>query len=220
LSVQYILVTDAANVVQNVACTPALGQSNMAGCLPVAIANDQSQINVGSHILSGLATGANTIGAVDQAGTWQVLNWSSVEIVPTVTAGAYSSGQTIGGIIIFNNILPVTLGATLKTLQLKFKGSVQTGEFDVALFTTSPTGTFTDNHLPAIAAGDTAYLLGVYRLLNAQSILGTHTIYTLNGIEQEIEGTTTSLYAVVVAKTAPTNPASITDMSLRLNTYW
>ncbi len=164
--------------------------------------------------IGGLSTGSNTIGAVYTSGT-------EVEVVPTVTAGAYNAGQTMGGIITFSNMLAT--GANngwLESITLKFKATLQITEFDVAIFTTSPTGTFTDRVTPAIATTDTAFLLGIYRCIAYQSCLGTHTVYNLDGIFKRITGASTSLYAVVITKSAPVNPASTTDMSLRLGVAW
>ena len=169
--------------------------------------------NTGSVTLGGLSTGANTIGSVFLAG-------AQVEVIPTVTAGAYTAGWVIGGIITFANILPASFLGMLMSIELKFKASLQTGEFDMAIFSTSPAGTFADHGAPAIAAGDSTLLLGVYRLIQFQSCLGTHTIYNLDGIFQRITGVSTSLYGVVITKVIPTNPASAADMLVRLSTTW
>ncbi len=145
---------------------------------------------------------------------------TSVEVVPTVTAGAYSSGTVIGGIIPFPNVLPFDFNGTLKSLTLKFKGTVQTVEFDVALFTSSPAGTYADNGAPTFTAADAALLLGVYKMTANVSSLGTMTVYNLDNIQKKINGASTSLYAVVTAKSAPVNPASTSDMSLQLGVAW
>ena len=158
-----------------------------------------------------LDSASNTsIGSVNGAGT-------SVEVIPTVTAGAYTAGFVMGGIMTFVSVLaPTTFNGLLNSISLKFKGSLQTGTFAVAIFKTSPTGTFADHGAPAIAAADTAALVDIYQLTVAQSNLGTHTIYSLNGIGKQIVGASTSLFAVVIAVTTPTNPASTFDMSLDL----
>ena len=162
---------------------------------------------------STLAAGTNTIGQING-------NGASVEVIPTVTAGAYLAGKGMGGIMTFANILPASFNGVLESIVLKFKGTVQVSEFDVALFTASPAGTFTDNIAPAIAAADSALLLGVFPMINNQSTLGTHTVYTLDGIAKQIIGSATSLYAVVTTKSAPVSPVTTTEMSLRLGMIW
>ncbi|WP_027162335.1 hypothetical protein [Mesorhizobium sp. WSM1293] len=157
--------------------------------------------------------GANTIGRVNG-------NGAAVETVPPVTAGAYTAGFVIGGIIAFPGVLPATFNGILESLTLKFKGTVQTTEFDVAIFSGSPAGTFADHGAPAIAAADSAILLGVFPMTANQSPLGTHTVYNLDGIAKQIVATSTSLYAVVITKNVPVNPASFSDMSLRIGVAW
>lgn len=181
-----------------------------AGAQPVS--QDLSG-NLRTTLTTAIPTGTNTIGQVNG-------NGASVEVVPTVTAGAYLAGKQIGGIMTFANILPASFNGILESLVLKFKGTVQTTEFDVAIFSASPAGTFSDNTAPAIATADTALLLGIFPMTANQSTLGTHTIYTLNGIAEQIIGSSTSLFAVVTTKSAPVNPASTTDMSLRIGVAW
>lgn len=174
---------------------PNAGQATRANSLPVAIASDQSPVPIS-------ASGA------------------SVTVTPTVTVGAYTAGWVIGGIITFANILPATFNGTLESISLRFKGTVQTVEFDVAIFSGSPTGTFANAGVPAIAAADTALLLDIFQMTLNLSPLGTHTIYNLDGIGKQINGSTTSLYAVVIAVGAPVNPASTSEMSLVLGVSW
>ncbi|MBR0693671.1 hypothetical protein [Bradyrhizobium lablabi] len=146
---------------------------------------------------------------------------ASVEVVPTVTAGAYTAGFVIGGVMTFANILPPgSFNGLLESITLKFKATAQTTEFDVAIFSTAPGGTFADHGAPAIAAGDSALLLGIFQLTANQSQLGTHTLYMLDGIGKQIVGTSTSLFAVVISKAVPVAPASASDMSLKLGMIW
>ncbi|MDR3503101.1 MAG: hypothetical protein P4L79_11045 [Legionella sp.] len=171
--------------------------------------------------MTGCASGDNlciiyddsvgTIGAVTGAGT-------AVEVIPTVTASTYVINTVVGGIITFANALPIsTFNGILHSITLKFKGSVQAGSFAVALFTASPTGTYTDHGAPTFGATDNPLLLGIYKLTTPLSSLGTHTVFNLDNINKQIVGTSTSLFAVVVATTAITTALATTgDMSLQL----
>lgn len=152
----------------------------------------------------------STIGAVTGSGT-------AVEVIPTVTASTYTSGFVVGGIMTFANALPAgTFNGVLESITLKFKASVQTGSFAVALFTASPTGTYTDHAAPTFGATDNPLLLGIYKMTSNTSSLGTHTIYNLDNINKQIVGSSTSIYAVVIATATSVAMASTSDMSLQL----
>jgi hypothetical protein len=138
-----------------------------------------------------------------------------------VTATSYAYGYVVGGVMVFPNILPsTTFSGVLENITIKFKASVQSSYFAVAIFTGSPSGTFTDNNAPAIATTDSALLIGVYQLTSYSSLLGTHTIYTLDGIAEQIIGTSTTLYAVVISQSASAALASTTDMLVSIGVIW
>jgi len=141
-------------------------------------------------------------------------------VIPTVTTSVYAIGKQIGGIMTFASVLaPTTFIGLLESITLTFKGSLQTNRFVVALFTASPAGTFTDFSVPAIAAADSALLIGIYPLVTPQNNLGTHAIYNLDGIGKQIVGSSQSLFAVVICLDATsTNPATTSDMALTLAT--
>ena len=140
-----------------------------------------------------------------------------VSVTPTVTAATYAANKVVGGIIPVP-VLPLyaNYGGILQTITLKFKASLQTVGFYVALFDTSPGGTFTDTNTAAIASGDSAYLLGVYSLSGGVSVLGTHTVYTLDGIGEVINGQSANLYAVIVPGATTVALASTSDVTLSL----
>jgi hypothetical protein len=164
--------------------------------------------------LTTLITNGVTATSVTGAG-------ATVEMVPTVTAGAYPALTAMGGIITFANILPATtFNGVIQSLTLKFKNTLQTTPFDVAIFTASPAGTFTDHNSPAIATADTALLTGIYQMQQNQSPLGTHTIYNLDGIGKQVNGSSTSLFAVLITRAIPVPPVSTTEMSLRIGVVW
>jgi len=118
-----------------------------------------------------------------------------------------------------NNVLGFV--AWLNSITIEFKGTVVSGEYDLALFLASPSGTFTDNTAPAIAIGDTADLVAMYRLAGSNSSLGTHTIYNLDGVDKFIKGATNNLYGVVVTLSGTaTALASTTEMTVRLGMNW
>ena len=152
------------------------------------------------------------------------MNGAQVTVTPTVTVSGYTGPLVIGGIQTFAGILNTSTICKLQSIALKFKATKQTTEFDVAIFSASPAGTYTDHLAPVIAAADSALLLGVYKLVFANqgnSSLGTHTIYNLDAINKKIVGTSTSLFAVVVCVgTLAVTPVSASEMSLTLAVDW
>ena len=164
-----------------------------------------------------LVTGGAVVSATNPV---PVLGTSvRVDVTPTVTAQTYAVSKVIGGIMTFANVLPASLGGVLESITVKFKGSAQTVGFWVAIFDTSPTGTFTDTNTAAIASTDTAFLKAMYHLTVPSSMLGTHTIYNLDGIGKVIVGQTTSLYVVVVPD-ATTASITLLDMTVELGMLW
>lgn len=140
-----------------------------------------------------------------------------VSVTPTVTAATYAANKVVGGVMTFPDILSeAAYAGILESLTLKFKGSIQTVTFNVALFDAVPTGTFTNTSTAAIAAADTASLLGIYQLTTASSVLGTHTIYNLDAIARALQGQSTSLYAVVVPSATTAALGSTSDMTLTI----
>jgi cellobiose-specific phosphotransferase system component IIC len=153
----------------------------------------------------------NTLSQINGGG-------SSVTVVPKVTASAYTAGNVIGGIVAFPAALPATLNGILNTITVQF-GSVQTAEIDVAVFIGQPSGTYADKGAPSIVAADIPLLVGIFALTANKSSLGTHTVYNLNGIGQQVNGLSMSLFAVPIAVAALT-PASISDLQVTLGVVW
>lgn len=144
---------------------------------------------------------------------------ASVSASPKVTAGLYTAGNVMGGVIPLPGALPPsTLNGVLDSVSVSF-ASIQTGAVNVAVFTAAPTGAFADKGAPAIAASDVPLLVGIFALTTAVSSLGTHTIYNLNNIRQKINGTSSSLFAVVTVVGTPT-PASTSDLTVTLGVVW
>jgi hypothetical protein len=150
-----------------------------------------------------------------------------VSKTPAVTAGpaAYAPGDSIGGIITFDNVLADNYGygGILESITVRFKGSTQTAAMNVAIFTQPPIGTFSNDQPVVIDPADSQYLLGIYQLTTASSVLGTHTIYNLDGIAKALVGsnvTTPVNYAgnlyVVVVPGAGVTLASTSDMIVTL----
>lgn len=155
-----------------------------------------------------------------------------VSVTPTVTAGTYAAGIVMGGVMTFANVVSSNYGygGILESIAIKFKDSVQTAALNVAIFTQPPTGTFTNGNQALIAPADSEFLLGVYQLTTASSVLGTstvgqrHTIYNLDGIAKALVGSNVTtpvnyagnLYVVVVPSALTAALGSTSDMIVTL----
>jgi hypothetical protein len=159
---------------------------------------------------SGLASPANSNPVVVAPQT------TRVAVTPTVTASAYTAGNGIGGVMTFANALPgVGFNGILQSIAAKFKGAAVTGSIEVAVFSSAPSGTYTDKTAPTWNTADAAKLIGIYTLSTPNSKLGTMTCYNLDGIGAAFVAAGTSLYAVAIVDGTPT-PASTSDFTLEL----
>jgi hypothetical protein len=143
---------------------------------------------------------------------------TDVAVTPTVTAGAYTANNVIGGVMTFSTILAAgSLNGVMHSITAKFRGTTVTGSLTVAVFKASPSnGTYTDHAAPTWNAADMVNLLGIYTLSTPLNLGGTTmTVYNLDGIGKAIVGSSQSLYAVVTVGGTP-SPASTSDFTLEL----
>lgn len=132
---------------------------------------------------------------------------------PTVTAGAYSDGDNVGGLMKLKatnpESLPVGKFATIKAIIVADKGK-QDISIDVILYSSNPSGTtFTDNAAQVIADADLGKIIHVENLttyddFSANSVAGAVSLDTV------IEFTD-GIYASLVTRGAPTY-ASTSDI--------
>ena len=129
---------------------------------------------------------------------------SDISVTPTVTAGAYTAGNEVGGKLTFTNAFGPSFSGTLMDILVKSK-SVQTTGYKLYLFSQNPTNTtWTDKTAPAINALDLPYLLGVFTLGAADSGLGTETTNQTDNIQAAIHSVNQDLYGVLTAVATPT----------------
>lgn len=138
---------------------------------------------------------------------------ADVSLTPTVTAGAYTAGNEVGGKLVFTNVFGGSLTGTLTDILVKCK-SVQTTTYKLYLFSQNPTNTtWTDKSAPAINALDLPYLLGVFTSGAADSGLGTETTNQLDNINAALHSVDQNLYGVLVCVATPTY-ASTSDVTV------
>jgi len=140
---------------------------------------------------------------------------SDVSVTPTVTAGAYTAGNEVGGLLHFSNVFGAAFSGTLTDILVTSK-SVQTTGYVLYLFSQNPSHTtWTDKSAPSINAADLPYLLGAYTLGAANSGLGTETTNQSNNVNSAIFSVNQDLYGVLTAVATPTY-TSTSDVTVSL----
>ena len=137
---------------------------------------------------------------------------NEVCVSPTVTAGAYTAGNVVGGLITFPNAFLTANTGVLQSVRLTSK-SVQTAEFDITFFSSLPATVFTDKTAPSIVAADVLLTQPPIMLTNNFSGLGTHTVYGADGIGRAVNEVGSSAYALITTAGTPTF-ASTSDVQL------
>jgi hypothetical protein len=125
---------------------------------------------------------------------------------PTITAGAYTSGMVVGGLISLTGAARVSGGSGLiQTASVTVKTAL-TAPYDVLFFDTNPLNTtFTDNAALALNALDLPSLCGVAHCTDLVP-LGTPQLLQAPGLALpfKLSGAATTLYAAVVLRGAQT----------------
>ena len=150
---------------------------------------------------------------------WAAAPTSSVVVTPTVTAGTYTAGYGIGGIMSFPAVFGAAGSGIIQSARAIFKGSAQTGEIDLYVFKASPSnGTYADHAATTWNTADAANLVAVIPMTATKSGLGTMTIYEADGLAAALNTGTTGLYVVAIAVGALGALASTSDVTFTLST--
>ena len=156
--------------------------------------------------------GSNIIGSI-------LGRTSTVVVTPTVTAGTYTAGYGIGGIMSFPAVFGAAGSGIIQSARAIFKGSAQTGEIDLYVFKASPSnGTYADHAATTWNTADAAILVAVIPMTATKSGLGTMTIYEADGLAAALNTGTTGLYVVAIAVGALGALASTSDVTFTLST--
>lgn len=137
----------------------------------------------------------------------------------TCTAVTFNASVNMCGLLTFPVLYGPRFTGVLKSIVLKFKGSAQTVDFYVAIFTVSPSSsTFTNASAINIAAADVPNLVNIYHLTASIPANGTNsvTVYSLNGIDTAIGGASANLYAAVWPGATTAALGSTSDLELAL----
>lgn len=136
----------------------------------------------------------------------------------TVTAGAYSSGNAVGGKITLASLLPAgsEYGCAITDIVLIDKAA-NVAPYELVLFDSDLATPPTDKTAFAVAAADLLKCLGHFSLGGLVSYGAAGGIITLSNIYKRLTPTTPNAYAVLVTRGAPTY-ASTSDVLLRITT--
>jgi hypothetical protein len=184
----------------------ALGQDDMAGSLPVAIASDQSAIPVTP------AAGELFLGKLGSVRT-------CLSATPVLqTAGPYTTGYCLGSKLTLSNAARVSAGSgTIQSIALSDKGK-QSIAADLILFDADPSSsTFTDNAAATIADADLSKIIGVVTLVAGDyAAFFDSSVATKRALDIGFKlASGSSLYAVLVTRGTPTY-VSVSDLALRI----
>lgn len=141
-----------------------------------------------------------------------------VSATPTVTASsAYAAGNVVGGKLTFASAVGAAGGGVIQSARIACK-TVQAGALKLYIFSQDPSNsTWTDKSAAAINAADIPFLIDILTFSIADSGLGTHTIYPLDGIGKSFVCTSgSSLFGVLVTSGTPTF-GSTSDITVSLN---
>ena len=172
--------------------------TNTAGAATSALqtTGNTSLATIATAVQAATPAGTNLIGSVAPPGTVHLT------AAPTVTAGAYTAGQVVGGKISLATAARVNNGSGVIQNVLVTVSTALSAPFDVFFFDTNPTNsTFTDNAALALNAADLPYLCGVAHC-NDQVSGGTPQIFqAVNlAIPFKLGAAATTLYAVIVMR--------------------
>ena len=150
----------------------------------------------GVQVNAALPAGTNTIGNVTMPGSVHLT------AAPTVTAGAYTTGMVVGGLLSLSSAARVNSGSGLiQSVNITVKTAL-TAPFDVLFFDTDPTNsTFTDNAALAINTADLPYLCGVAHCTDLISGGTPQVLQAANlALPFKLSAAATTLYAVIVIR--------------------
>lgn len=152
----------------------ALGQGAMVASLPVTLASDQTALGKSVHLTSS----------------------------PTVTAGAYTTGQVVGGKISLSNAARYNAGSGIIQNVIVTVKTALTAPFDVLFFDTDPSNsTFTDNNALAVNVADLPFLCGVAHCSDLVSLGTPQALQASNcAIPFKLSASATTLYAIIVMR--------------------
>jgi hypothetical protein len=165
--------------------------------------------------ISGTVTVTGDVTVTGGTVTANVVNPSiiSSQSTPTVTAGAYSSGYSLGGLLTLANVVAANGNQVfIQSATVAFKSGAIPA-MDVIFFNANPTSsTITDNQAIAVNSADLGKIVGVAHIADCTlAAASTESVCQAQNLVIPAVLSTTSLYAAVVVRASVT-PGSTSDV--------
>lgn len=143
-------------------------------------------------------------------------------VAPTITAGAYSAGDVVGGLLTFELRPAPVAGVTPCSGFLRIVSVVDDDNEKAAcklhIFRDQPSS-IADNAAFAPTVGDLQKRIGVVEIAAADyTTLNSNAQALVSGIEMEFDSVNGNLYAYLVADATPTYTA-VTDLTVAITCY-
>jgi hypothetical protein len=142
---------------------------------------------------------------------------SAVRATPALTAGGYTTGQCLGGVLTFTNLCSERQSALIESVVVYDKAK-QNANIDLILFSAMPsvlTG-LVDKAVADIAAADLPLVIGTVQLRAANWItLNTAGLAVASSLGLAAACAGRSVYGILVNRGTPT-VASVADLSVLL----
>jgi len=199
----------------------ALGQATMAASMPVAIASNQSAVPVSGTFWQdtqpvsiatapALVASEAHIGEVGSPGT-------TISQTPTVTVGAYTAGDAVGGLLTFANAARVSGGGGVVKGVLIIDDAGQDAELELWLFNQTFTA-MADNAPWAPSEADLENCIGVVSTATSDQgwmAAGTPSVCDIE-VAKRYDLVGTSLFGQLVSPTDTPTFAATDDVTVKV----
>ena len=178
--------------------------SDVAGTVTL-LAN--SGVDIGDVDVTSIAAGETHLGQVGGEG-------KTIALTPTITAGAYSAGDAVGGLLTFANAGRASAEGSVLTDVLLIDDAGQDAELELWLFDRT-FGAIADNGAWAPTEADLENCIAVVSTVDGTwRAAGTPSVINIE-VTRRIDITGTSLFGQIVTRGTPTY-AAVDDLTVKI----
>lgn len=140
-----------------------------------------------------------------------------VSVTPTVTAGAYSAGDIVGGLLQFSNAFSDShKKGRVKSVAIADLAN-QTATYDLVFFKSVPATTYTDNAAFDPSDADLLLIDPVVQISSSNKFAFTdNSVTSLASLDHFVSSNVNTLYAVLVDRTGRTG-AAVGDITVSIS---
>lgn len=140
-----------------------------------------------------------------------------VSVSPTVTAGAYTAGDIVGGLLEFSNAFSDTYKkGRIKSVAIADKAD-QSATYDLVFFKSVPAGTYTDNAAFDPSDADLQLIEPIVQISSSNRFAFTDNCVTsIASLDHFVSSNVDTLYAVLIDRTGRTG-ASTSDITVSVS---